>query len=116
MNFLYAFLVGGSICTLGQILYDNTKLSSPKILVIFVVAGVVLSSVGLYDKLIEIGGGGATIPITGFGHLLFQGVKNEMEIHPIGILTGGLKAASAGLGSVIIFSFVNALIFNPRAK
>ncbi len=116
MNFVNAFIVGGTICAIGQIIYDKTSFGTAKLLVTFVVVGCILSALGIYDKIVEFGGAGATVPITGFGHLLFQGVKKEIENGWVGIFTGGLKSASAGISAVVFFSFVNALIFSSRPK
>ncbi len=117
MEYVNAFIVGGSICVLGQILIDKTKFTSARILVGFVVVGCLLSGLGIYEKVVEIGGAGATVPLPGFGHLLAGGVKEEIDkIGWLGIFTGGLKAASAGITAVMLFSFFNALIFDSKPK
>jgi len=117
MQYLWAFLVGGAICVVGQILIDKTKLTSARILVAFVVVGVILGGIGLYPRLIEFAGAGASVPITGFGNLLAKGVKAEIDQHgAIGILTGGIKIAAPGIMAAVSLSFIASLIFNPKAK
>ncbi len=117
MELLKAFLVGGTICVLGQILIDKTSMGTAKILVTFVTLGCVLSWLGIYDKIVEIGGAGATVPLPGFGHLLYQGVKDEVDkVGFVGVFTGGFKAAAGGVGFALFSSFVMALIFNPKIK
>ena len=117
MNFLTAFWVGGLFCVAGQILIDKTKLTPARILVGYVVAGVVLSAVGLYEPLVDFAGAGATVPLTGFGHLLAKGVKEAVDTYgPVGILTGGLASAAAGIGAALIFAFLASLLFNPKKK
>jgi len=117
MEFVKAFLIGGAICCLGQILIDKTKLTSARILVLFVVAGVVLGGFGIYPRLVEFAGAGATVPLPGFGNLLAKGVMSEVDSHgALGILTGGIKAAAAGIMAAVLFSFTAALVFEPKAK
>jgi len=117
MDFVKAFLIGGAICCLGQILIDKTKLTSARILVMFVVAGVVLGGLGVYPRLAEFAGAGATVPLPGFGNLLATGVMREVDSHgALGILTGGIKAAAAGIMAAVLFSFAAALVFEPKAK
>jgi len=117
MDYIKAFLVGGAICVLGQILIDKTKLTSAKILVMFVVAGTILGGLGLYQPLIEWAGAGASVPLPGFGNLLARGVKQEIDSQgAIGILTGGLKASAAGIMAAVVFSFAAAVVFEPKAK
>ncbi len=112
-----AFIVGGLICVIGQILIDKTSLGTAKILVTFVTLGCVLSWLGLYDKLVDFGGAGATVPLPGFGHLLFQGVKEEVDkVGLVGIFTGGFKASAGGIGFALFSSFVMSVIFNPKIK
>lgn len=114
INCLKAFLVGGAICLVGQILIDYTKLTPARILTSFVVAGVILSALGIYGPLVDFAGAGATVPLTGFGHLLAEGVKKAVEQFGfIGIFTGGLASAAAGIGAAIIFGYIMALIFKP---
>lgn len=117
MQYLSAFIVGGIICAIGQIFIDKTKLTPARILVLFEVAGVFLTAVGLYQPLKKIGGAGATVPITGFGYSLVDGVMKEVDrIGIMGALTGGFTATSAGLGAAIFFALIMALIFRPKAK
>lgn len=114
LNCLKAFLVGGAICLVGQVLIDYTKLTPARILVSFIVAGVLLSAIGVYQPLVDFAGAGATVPLTGFGHLLAQGVKEAIdEFGFIGILTGGLSAAAAGIGTAVTVGIICSLIFKP---
>ena len=104
MEYLKAFVVGGLICVVGQILIDKTKLTPARILVSFVVAGVVLGALGLYEPLVEFAGAGATVPLTGFGYLLSKGaLEGVREIGLMGALTGGITAAAAGIGAAVSF-------------
>ena len=117
MTYIWAFLIGGAICVVGQILIDKTKLTPARIMVLFVVSGVVLGGIGFYPRLVEFAGAGASVPLPGFGNLLAKGVMEEVDRAGfIGILTGGLKAAAAGIMAAVLFSFVAALIFEPKAK
>ncbi len=117
MNYLGAFLVGGTICAIGQILMDKFYLTTPKVLVTFVVLGTVLTFLGVYEPIVKFAGQGATLPLPGFGYALANGVIDEVkEVGFIGILSGGLKATSLGIGSVLAFSFIASLIFNPKEK
>jgi len=117
MSYLKAFLIGGAICLIGQVLIDKTKLTSAKILVLFVVMGVFLGGIGLYQPLVDFAGAGASVPLPGFGNLLAKGVKREIDTQgAIGILTGGLKSAAAGIMAAVAFSFIAALVFEPKAK
>lgn len=117
MNYLWAFLVGGAFCAIGQVLIDYTKLTPARILVSYVVAGVVLGAVGLYKPLIDFAGGGATVPLTGFGYLLSDGVKKAVtEDGLIGAFTGGLTSAAAGITSAISFGLLAGVIFKPGNK
>lgn len=117
MNYINAFIIGGIICVIGQILIDKTKLTPARILVLFVVAGCILQGLGIYEKIVEIGGAGATVPLPGFGYALAKGVVKEIdESGFLGIFTGGLKGTAAGIGAAIVFSFLAALIFNPKEK
>lgn len=104
MEYLYAFLAGGTLCLIGQVLIDFTKLTPARILVAYVVAGVALGALGLYEPLAETAGAGASVPLTGFGYNLSQGVKQAVsEDGAIGILTGGFTAAAAGISAALIF-------------
>ena len=112
-----AFAVGGLICCIGQTLLMITKLSSARILVLFVVSGVLLTAVGIYKPLVDFAGAGATVPLTGFGHLLATGVQKAVtEKGFLGVLTGGLTASAAGITAAMIFGLLVALIFNPGDK
>lgn len=117
MNYLYAFLVGGTFCAIGQVLIDYTKLTPARILVSYVVAGVVLGAVGLYQPLIDFAGAGATVPLTGFGSLLADGVKTAVdEKGLIGALTGGLTSAAGGITAAMFFGLIAGFIFKPGNK
>ncbi len=117
MDYLYAFVVGGLICVVGQILIDKTKLTPARILTGYVVAGVVLGAVGLYEPLVEFAGAGASVPLSGFGYLMVQGVQEAIvKDGALGILTGGLTAAAAGITAAIVFSLIAALITKPQSK
>lgn len=117
MEYLKAFLCGGVLCLIGQLLIDKTSLTPARILVCYVVAGVVLGAVGVYQPLIDWAGAGATVPLTGFGSLLAKGVKQAVtEKGALGALTGGITAASGGITAAIFFGFLVALVFKPKAK
>ena len=117
MDYIKAFLVGGALCLIGQILIDKTKLTPARILVSYVVAGVILGAVGLYPKLIEFAGAGASVPLTGFGSLLAKGVKEAIEKDGfLGIFTGGLKAASGGITAAIAAGLAASFLFKPKDK
>ena len=117
MDYLKAFLVGGAICMLGQILIDKTRLTPARILVCYVVLGVILGGAGVYDKLVDFAGAGATVPLTGFGNTLARGVKKAVdEDGALGILTGGLTASAAGIAAAVFFGFLAALLCNPKDK
>lgn len=116
-DLIIAFVIGGAICAVGQLLIDYTKLTPARILVSFVVAGVILGAVGLYQPLAEFAGGGATVPLTGFGNLLAQGVKKAVDEQGlIGAFTGGLTASAGGIAAAILFGLITALIFKPKTK
>ena len=117
MQYLNAFLCGGMLCAVGQILIDRTKLTPARILTGYVVAGVILSALGIYGPLAEWGGAGATVPLTGFGHTLAKGVrKAASEQGWLGVLTGGLSAAAGGVTAASVCGVLAALLFRPRAK
>ena len=114
---LIAFLVGGLLCAIGQVLIDYTKLTPARILTGYVVAGVLLSAVGLYPKLIDWAGGGASVPLTGFGNLLAQGVRDAIQEDGfLGVFTGGLQAAAGGLSAALGFGLLAAICFHPKDK
>lgn len=117
MQYLYAFFVGGIICSIGQILIDKTKLTSARILVIFVVGGVILTALGLYEPIVNFAGAGATVPLSGFGYSLAKGVvKDVNEIGLLGIFTGGIKATAGGIAAAIIFGYIASLLAKPQIK
>ena len=117
MDYLQAFLVGGLFCLIGQILIDRTKLTPARILVSYVVAGVILGGLGLYQYVIDWAGAGATVPLTGFGYLLAKGVREAVETQGLlGVLTGGLKATAGGITAAVFFALLAALIFPSRDK
>ena len=117
MDYLKAFLVGGCICLIAQLLIDYTKLTPAKILVSFVVLGVVLGGIGLYEPLVEFAGAGASVPLLGFGNTLAKGVREAVaEKGFLGILTGGLKATAGGITVAIVSGLLVSLIFKPRDK
>lgn len=114
---LKSFLIGGIICIIGQILIDKTKLTPARILVIFVTSGVILGGIGIYEKLVNFAGTGATIPLTGFGYSLAKGVMEEVtRTGLIGAFSGGLKAASAGIAAAIFFGYIVSLVAKPKIK
>lgn len=116
-NLLKAFVVGGLICTIGQVLVLKTKVTPARILVGYIVAGVILSAIGLYGPLAEFAGAGATVPLTGFGHALTTGVKKAVqEIGFMGAFTGGLTSTAAGIAAAVFFGSLAALVFKPRPK
>jgi len=117
MEYVKAFLLGGIFCIIGQILIDKTPLTPAKILVSYVTAGVILSGLGLYQPLVDWGGAGATVPLTGFGHLLAKGVRKAVaEDGVLGALTGGVTAAAGGITAAIFFGFLVALVCKPKPK
>ena len=114
---LKAFAVGGALCMIGQIIIDKTKLTPARILTSYVVAGVILGVVGVYKPLVKWAGAGATVPLTGFGYLLAEGVKKAVdEKGVIGIFTGGFTAAAGGIAAAVFFGYLFALIFKPGDK
>ena len=117
MDYLKAFLVGGCLCLIGQILIDKTTLTPARILVSYVVAGVVLGALGLYQPIIDFAGAGASVPLTGFGATLAKGVKEAVDKDGfLGILTGGLTASAGGICAAIVFGLLAALLFKPKDK
>lgn len=112
-----AFIIGGIICVIAQLLTDYTGITPARIMVLFVVTGVVLGILGIYPAIVEFGGAGATIPLTGFGNTLAKGViKAVNETGLAGVLTGGVKAASAGISSAITFGYIMAIVSKPKLK
>lgn len=117
MNYLNAFIIGGILCAIAQILIDKTKLTPARILVGYVVCGVILGAVGVYEPLVKIAGAGATTPLTGFGYLIAKGVRKAVgEKGLLGVLTGPLTAASGGITAALVFGLCAALIFTPKKQ
>ncbi len=117
MEYLKAFLVGGAICAVGQILIDKTRLTPARILVLYVVAGVILSGFGWYEPLVKFAAAGASVPLCGFGHALAEGVRKAVdEKGALGIFTGGLTATSAGIAAALTFSLIAATLCKPKDK
>ena len=117
MEYLKAFIVGGLLCAVGQILIDKTKLTPARVLVSYVVAGVILGGIGVYRKLVDWAGAGAATPLTGFGFRLAEGVRKAVDEYGIlGALIGGVQASAAGITAAIFFGYAAALIFKPKDK
>lgn len=117
LEYLKAFLVGGALCLLGQILIDRTNLTPARILTAYVVTGVLLGGVGLYEFLVRFGGAGATVPLTGFGYNLAKGVREAVDQDGLlGVMTGGIRAAAGGIAAAVFFGFLAALFFRPKDK
>lgn len=117
LEYLKAFVVGGLICVVGQILIDKTKLTPARILVMFVTLGVVLTAIGVYEPLVDFAGAGATVPLTGFGYTMAKGTLKAVQEHGLlGILMGGLTSAAAGVAAAIFFGYIAALIAKPGDK
>ena len=117
MEYLNAFLCGGALCALGQLLIDKTKLTPAKILVCYVTAGVILGALGIYQYVVDWGGAGATVPLTGFGNTLAKGVREAVAQQGLlGALTGGITATAGGIAAAIFFGFLVALIFTATPK
>ena len=115
MDYVWAFVIGGGFCLIGQILMDATTLTAPRVLVIFVVSGVVLQAVGLYEPLVKLAGNGATVPLPGFGYNLAKGAMEGAEKGFLEAIMGPLKATSAGIAVAIAFGYVISLIFTPKS-
>lgn len=117
MDYIKAFIVGGLICVVGQILLQRTKLTPARIVVMFVMAGVVLTAIGVYEPLVKWAGCGATVPLTGFGYTLAKGVADEVKTAGLlGVFTGAFKAAAGGLGAAILFGYLASVLFEPKSK
>ena len=117
MEYFKAFVVGGLICVIGQLLIDYTKLTPARIMVMYVTAGVALGALGVYEPLIEFAGSGAAVPLCGFGNALAQGVKKAVgEKGFLGIFTGGVTAGAAGIGAAVFFGYIAALVAKPKEK
>ena len=117
MEYIKALIIGGIICLIGQLMIDKTKLTPARILVSYVVAGVILSASGVYQKIVDFAGAGATVPLTGFGHTIAKGVKDAVDKQGfLGIFTGGLTASAGGISAAILFGLIMSFIFRPRDK
>lgn len=117
MKYVWCFIIGGAICVVGQILLDKTKLTSARILVLFVTLGAILTGLGLYQYVVDLGGCGATVPLTGFGYSLAKGTMKAIdESGFLGIFTGGIQATAGGVGAAILFGFIAALVSKPKIK
>lgn len=117
MKYILSFIVGGLFCVIAQILIDKTNLTPARILTMYVVSGVVLSALGLYQPLVDFAGAGATVPLTGFGHSIVTGVKEAIKTYGVtGIFTGGLTGTSGGICAAIVFSVIAATVFKLKAK
>lgn len=117
MDYLWCFLCGGILCLIGQVLIDLTKLTPARILTGYVVAGVILQALGLYQPLVDWGGAGATVPLTGFGYSLAKGVAKAVgEKGLLGVITGGLTATAGGIAAAVVFGLLMAVLFKPKEK
>lgn len=117
MQYIMAFVVGGIFCVLGQLLIDYTKFTPARILVCYVVSGVALTGIGLYEPLVNLAGAGATVPLTGFGYAIAKGVEKAVEQYGlIGALTGGLTATAAGITAAILFGLIASVVTNSKGK
>ena len=117
MNYLWAFVIGGLLCVIGQLLIDETKLTPARILTGYVIAGVILGGLGIYPYLINLAGAGASVPLSGFGNLLAEGIRKEVDANGLlGILTGGMRAASGGITAALLFGLLAAVLFRTQAR
>lgn len=117
LQIIRAFFVGGALCMIAQILIDRTKLTPARILVSYVVAGVILGAVGLYKPLVDFAGAGATVPLTGFGYLISDGIREAVDKQGLlGALTGGLTAAAGGISAALIFGYLSAVVFKGKRR
>jgi stage V sporulation protein AE len=117
VTYINAFIIGGIICTIGQILIDKTKITPARILVLFVTSGAALGALGIYQKIVDIGGAGATIPLTGFGYNLVKGAFQDVDKYGLlGAFTGGIKATAGGVAAAIFFGYLASVAFRPKAK
>lgn len=117
MPYIWAFAVGGAFCVIAQILIDKTKLTPARILVCYVVAGVILGAIGLYEPLVKLAGAGATTPLTGFGYTIAKGVREAVgEQGLLGALTGGFRAAAGGIAAALVFGYLACLVFSGKPK
>ncbi len=117
MDYLISFLIGGAICALVQLLMEKTKLMPGRIMVLLVCTGALLSAIGLYEPFAEWAGAGATVPLLGFGNVLFKGVREAVDMQGfLGIFMGGFKAGAVGISAALIFGYIASLIVNPKMK
>ena len=117
MQYLWTFLIGGSLCAIAQILIDKTKLTPARILVIYVVSGVILTVFGIYPSIVDFAGAGATVPLTGFGYTLAKGAKEAVsEKGFLGIFTGGITGSAGGIAAAVVFGYIRALLCKPKSK
>jgi len=117
MNYLWAFIIGGAICVVGQILLSKTNLTPARILVLFVTSGVFLTAVGLYEPIVNLSNSGAEVPLTGFGYALAKGAFEGVDTHGLlGAFSGGVEATATGITAAIVFGYLVALIFKPKTK
>ena len=117
MQYLWAFVIGGAFCVIGQILIDKTRLTPARILVSYVVIGVILGGIGIYQSLIDFAGAGASVPLTGFGATLSKGVKDAVDEKGfLGIFTGGLSATAGGIAAAVVFGWIAGLVFQTKYK
>ncbi len=117
MDYIKAFAVGGGICVIGQLLMDHTKMLPGRVMVLFVVSGVLLGAIDLYEPFAKWAGCGATVPLCGFGYRLWDGVKSAVSDKGfLGLFTGGLKASAVGISGALVFGLLSAIIFNPKMK
>ena len=116
-EYIWAFVIGGALCVIAQVLLDKTSLTPARILVGYVVAGVILGALGLYKPLVDFAGGGATVPLTGFGYLISKGVREAVDTKGIvGSLSGGLTAAAGGISAALIFGYLAAIVFKGKRR
>ena len=116
-QFIWAFVIGGLLCVIAQILVDKTKLTPARILVSYVVVGVILGAVGVYKPLVDFAGAGATVPLTGFGYLISEGVREAVDKQGLlGALTGGLTAAAGGIAAALVFGYLAAVFFKGKRR
>ena len=117
IDYLLAFLIGGAICAIGQLLMSKTRLTPARILVCFVTGSAILTALGLYKPIVDLGGAGATVPLTGFGYSLAMGaIEGARSEGLLGAITGGIKATAAGIAAAVVFGYLFALIFKPKTK
>ncbi len=117
MTYIWAFLIGGLLCVIGQLLIDYTKLTPARILVGYVITGVLLGALGIYPHLVDLAGAGASVPLSGFGNLLAAGIRDDIAEHgALGILTGGLTSAAGGITAALLFGFAASVIFPAKDK